>query len=369
MADSDPKNKAGYTTEIPDDILNEAVSSVEKRMEAAKSGESDEELPEDLDVEAEADSLDGIEIDIEDPEGESPEDEVTDPMAAASGGDAAVDEGDAQADEVSVEELIASGQVPAAVVEFLEAEQERARAAQERLLRTIAETENIRKRLGKQKEEALRFANQDLIKQLLPVLDNLILCLDNADTENPERLKEGVELTLRQWHKLFSNLGVEKIEAEVGTTFDPNIHEAVMQDPKAELPANTISKVLQTGFTYHERLLRPAMVIVATGDAAADASTEDAPEEAEEPAPAENPDAESGTPAPPVSEEPGQAPHGENSPPESEVSEDADPVAPDQPDEQNKTTDPATSENPLFGDDDVDDWADSVDSVRTDDAS
>jgi molecular chaperone GrpE len=167
---------------------------------------------------------------------------------------------------LSVEELIEGGHVPAKVVELLESESDRAHLAQEAMLRAIAESDDVRRRLTAQQEQALKVANEELLKAMLPVLDNLELCLQHSDTENTARLREAIEMTLRQWYGVFERAGAVKIPAERGGEFDPSIHEGVMQDSDADLPSGTIVRILQTGFSFHGRVLRPTVVSLSTGE-------------------------------------------------------------------------------------------------------
>jgi molecular chaperone GrpE len=167
---------------------------------------------------------------------------------------------------LSAEELVAGGHVPGKVVELLGSERERARVAQEAMLRAIAESEDVRRRLTAQQEKAVKVANEDLLKALLPVLDNLELCLQHSDTEDAAQLREAIEMTLRQWYAVFEKAGAVKIPAERGGAFDPGVHEGVMQDADAEMPPDTIARILQTGFSFHGRLLRPTRVSVSTGE-------------------------------------------------------------------------------------------------------
>jgi molecular chaperone GrpE len=166
---------------------------------------------------------------------------------------------------LTVAELIAGGHVPEAVVEHLRSESERARVAQEAMLRTIADGEDVRRRLTERHEQAVRFANEDLLKAMLPVLDNLELCLQHSDSGTTTPLREAMEMTLRQWHDVFEKAGAVRIRAERGGEFDPAIHEAVMQEPDAELPNGSIARIVQPGFLLHERVLRPARLSLSTG--------------------------------------------------------------------------------------------------------
>jgi molecular chaperone GrpE len=129
-------------------------------------------------------------------------------------------------------------------------------------LRSQAEMENMKKRSRKEKEDYLKFANESLIKDMLPVLDNLATALSHSDNENNvHALKEGIRLTLKGLKDTLSRSGLEEVKA-LGEVFDPCIHEAVseMEDPEAE-PGVVLTE-LQKGYTLNSRLIRPAMVVV-----------------------------------------------------------------------------------------------------------
>jgi len=135
--------------------------------------------------------------------------------------------------------------------------------AQEKQLRVLAEMENYKKRTTRDQMDQLRYANEKLLKELLPVLDNLERALTHLK-DSPERssLAEGVELTYRQWLEVLKKFGVTPIPS-VGEPFDPNHHQAVTYLDTNEQPANHVAEELQKGYIYHERVLRPSMVAVA----------------------------------------------------------------------------------------------------------
>lgn len=131
-------------------------------------------------------------------------------------------------------------------------------------LRERAELENYRKRTQREKQDAIRFANDRLLKELVPVLDNLERAVEHAQQEDEESqgLLEGVNMTITLFHKVLTEFGVEPISA-VGSAFDPNLHQAMGQIETDEQPPNTVVNELQKGYLLNERLLRPALVMVA----------------------------------------------------------------------------------------------------------
>lgn len=139
----------------------------------------------------------------------------------------------------------------------------RLQEVEERFLRVAAEAENFKKRVQRDKEEQARYANEMVIRELLPVIDNLERALDHAQGgANQENLLEGLRMTLRGFKDTLARFGCTEVEAE-GKTFDPNYHEAVSQEETTEVPDNTVVRQLQKGYLLKDRLLRPALVVVA----------------------------------------------------------------------------------------------------------
>lgn len=133
----------------------------------------------------------------------------------------------------------------------------------DRYLRSVADSQNLRRRMEEQKLDERRFANRELVLALLGVMDNFERALVAADeAASFESLIEGLRLTMRQMQDFLAKHGVVPIEA-VGKEFDPNYHEAVMRVEGSEHPDNTVVGELQRGYTMHERVLRPSMVRVA----------------------------------------------------------------------------------------------------------
>ena len=133
----------------------------------------------------------------------------------------------------------------------------------DKMLRNQADLENTRKRLDREKQEFVKFANEGLIFDLLNVLDDLERTVDLAESskEDLSAFLKGVEMILAHLYEMLKNHGVKPIEAE-GKIFDPNFHEALMQVENKELPEHTIIEVLQKGYLIHGRVLRTAKVKV-----------------------------------------------------------------------------------------------------------
>ena len=148
--------------------------------------------------------------------------------------------------------------------EQLNAKEEEAKETYDRLLRVSAEFENYKKRSAREMEDFRKFANQSLLKEMLSVVDNLELAINSANEKHKSEssLKEGLNLTLKEILRVFEKFNVTPIESK-GKTFDPTYHEAVMQEETDEHPENTVISEMQKGYLIHDRLLRPAMVVVA----------------------------------------------------------------------------------------------------------
>ena len=133
----------------------------------------------------------------------------------------------------------------------------------DKMLRNQADLENTRKRLDREKQEFVKFANESFILDLLNVLDDLERTVDLAQTgkEDLTAFVKGVEMILAHLYEMLKNHGVKPIEAE-GKIFDPNFHEALMQVENKEVPEHTIIEVLQKGYLIHGRVLRTAKVKV-----------------------------------------------------------------------------------------------------------
>lgn len=148
--------------------------------------------------------------------------------------------------------------------------------ARDRMLRTLAEMENLRKRTAKEVADARTYGISSFARDVLDIADNLQRALDAVPAETREAadpglkaLIEGVELTEKSLHNALQKNGVKKLEPQ-GEKFDPNFHQAMFEVPDASVPSNTVVQVMQAGYTIGERILRPALVGVAKGGVKAD---------------------------------------------------------------------------------------------------
>ena len=132
-------------------------------------------------------------------------------------------------------------------------------------LRSQAEMENLKKRFRREKEDWFKYSNETLIKEILPIMDNLERAVSHANSESAlASLREGIELTLRGLKSALSKSGLEEVKAE-GEVFDPNVHEAVSQVDDDTVEPGRVAKEIQKGFLLNKRLIRPAMVVVRKG--------------------------------------------------------------------------------------------------------
>lgn len=143
-------------------------------------------------------------------------------------------------------------------VEALRAELEQLRADS---LRERADLDNQRKRMARELETARRFANERLLTDLLPLFDSMEAGLAAASESDP--LRAGLELTLRQLHRIAEANGLSEVAPAPGDAFDPERHQAMSMAPDEGVDSGRVSRVFQKGYVLNERLLRPALVVVA----------------------------------------------------------------------------------------------------------
>ena len=163
-------------------------------------------------------------------------------------------------EETPVEEVTEAAEEPVEEAVEVNPWEEKYNAERDAHLRVAAEYDNFRKRTAKEKEASYSNGKSDAIAKLLPVYDELERALIQP-TEDAA-YKKGVEMTMTELVKIFTNLGVE-IFGQVGDTFDPNLHNAVMHIESEDLAENTIAQVFQKGFKLGDKIVRFAMVQVA----------------------------------------------------------------------------------------------------------
>jgi len=131
--------------------------------------------------------------------------------------------------------------------------------------RNQAELDNYRKRMAREKSDAIRFANASLLSELLPVIDNFQMGLSAAMNEDPDSIiSKGMEMVQKQLEEFFTSQGAIPVSAE-GNEFNPNLHEAISQETSDTIPEGHVISEIRKGYTLNERLLRAANVIVSKG--------------------------------------------------------------------------------------------------------
>jgi molecular chaperone GrpE len=151
--------------------------------------------------------------------------------------------------------------------QLAELKEQAARAEEnwERLLRTTADLENFKKRAARDKQEAIKYANEALLRKLVPVVDNFDMALaaaQTAGTEAGQSLQAGISLIFQQFKSVLAEAGLEEVDA-AGKQFDPKLHEAISQEERSDVPEGQVVQQLRKGYKLRDRLLRPASVVVA----------------------------------------------------------------------------------------------------------
>jgi molecular chaperone GrpE len=173
--------------------------------------------------------------------------------------------------DASVQETETASEQSLENLQELQAQAAKADEYRDQLLRTAADLDNYKKRAAREKQEAIKFANESLVAKLIPVLDNFDMALaavTNAQNETDQSptgtssLHQGIAMIQQQLRQALADAGLEEINA-TGQPFDPNYHEAVSQQESAAVPEGHVLQQLRKGFKLRDRLLRPATVVVA----------------------------------------------------------------------------------------------------------
>jgi molecular chaperone GrpE len=134
----------------------------------------------------------------------------------------------------------------------------------DKALRAVAEVENIRRRAESERRQTLEYANEQLLRQILPIVDDFERSLESgAQTSDIEAYRKGVELVHSNLQKTLERIGVKRMKT-VGEAFDVHLHEAIMRQP-SDAPEDTVITDVEPGYTYHDRVLRHAKVIISAG--------------------------------------------------------------------------------------------------------
>ena len=142
-------------------------------------------------------------------------------------------------------------------------------AEKERFVRLYAEFENYKKRSAREMQEYRKYANETLIREILPIIDNLERAIQSSGPASQDAgcIVQGVDMTLREILRVMEKFHVHPIKS-IGEPFDPNFHEAVGKEPSDEYGEGKVVKEYQRGYMLHDRLVRPAMVVVSAGGSA-----------------------------------------------------------------------------------------------------
>lgn len=253
---SEPREKGKITAEIGQDVIEQALKSVQKHTGAG------EEIP----------------IEMESSQSETAAGEGSAPSAPESAMAKEIEQLKLQLDfsQTKGRELM-----------------EKVKESHERMLRAVADLDNFKKRAQKEKEEAQKFGIERLLKDFLPVIDNLERALEHAKTATDfESLKTGVVMTRKLFEDSLARNGVKPFSAH-GKPFDPMRHEAMSQVETADMPPNQVFQEVLRGYTLNDRLVRPALVMVskALSQAPAPVAAEPAAEAAVPPAADTQPEA------------------------------------------------------------------------------
>lgn len=242
---SQPDEKGSFSTNIADDIINEALKSVEK----AKASVRGDAAPE------------GVELAMESPAEAAPPAEAAAPAPAPPPND------EVAMLTTQLEVSLAKGRELMGKV----------KDEHEKMLRAVADLENYKKRAAKEKEEVQKFGSEKLLRDFLPVVDNFDRALEHARTSGDlESLKKGVEMTRKLFEDTLGKHGVKGFSSK-GEPFDPNRHEAMSAAETDELPPNHVHSEYLRGFTLNDRLIRPALVVVSKAKTPAEAPSTEAP--------------------------------------------------------------------------------------------
>ena len=165
------------------------------------------------------------------------------------------------------EETAAPAEAAAPEQDPLELAKAEAAKLKDQLLRTLADFDNFRKRSRRELSDAERRGRDDILKEMLPVFDNLDRASAHAETATDVKaLADGIGLVMRQFSDTLTKMGIERVAA-VGQPFDPSVHEAVQQLETSDFEPGTIAAEVQAGYKNSEKLIRPALVVVAKAKA------------------------------------------------------------------------------------------------------
>ncbi|MGV1099812.1 nucleotide exchange factor GrpE [Thiovibrio sp. JS02] len=160
----------------------------------------------------------------------------------------------------------AAGAAPGDPAAELAAATEKIRELEDRILRMAAEQENFKKRMQRERETSLKYAEENILRELLPSIDNLERALGHGDDTDASALRAGVEMTCKGLVNTLEKFGLKSLDG-VGQPFDPNFHDALATEHSDDVPENMILQEFQKGYMFKDRLIRAAKVVVSKGKA------------------------------------------------------------------------------------------------------
>ena len=263
MAGSNRDAKDSIQANISQDVIDEALKSVERRAHPAPARDEVPEGGRTLDMDL---PEGGMTLEVDVPASVFGDPQAAGAEAAADGSRRELEEARKRVDELQRALVEARGQLEFSQSKSRET-MERLKESHERALRATADLENYKKRAQKEKEEVQKFGSERLLKDFLPVLDNLDRALE-ASQKNADfiSLRTGVEMTRKLFEGAFGKHGVKGFSA-AGQPFDPRLHEAMQQVESASVPVGHVVYEAVRGYTLNERLMRPALVVVACAPA------------------------------------------------------------------------------------------------------
>lgn len=171
-----------------------------------------------------------------------------------------LEEYSAKPDEDNIQEELVGGGEIGILNKKIENLELRLQEKDDEILRRVADTDNYRKRLEKETDDRMKYANRAVTSDFIKVLDNIELTLQYVEKDS--KLYEGIVLTIKSFKDTLEKYGVKEIDTEMGSKFDPTFHEGMMLDNDANYPNDSITLCVQKGYTLYERVIRPAKVRV-----------------------------------------------------------------------------------------------------------
>lgn len=195
---------------------------------------------------------------------DSAEATATSPMENAAGNASATRSSNRDAGGDATNPDMPAAEISPEELSELQAQAAKAKEHWEQLVRTTADFDNYKKRAAREKQDAIKYANESLLQKLISVLDNFdmaVAAATNSTDASAKSLQTGVNMILSQFRNVLTEAGLEEIDA-LNKAFDPNFHEAISQEERADVPEGQVVQQVRKGYKLRDRLLRPASVVV-----------------------------------------------------------------------------------------------------------